>query len=136
MIREKQLNEAMGMLDEYEDVWLLGDFNIIREIDGSLSLAGDWKDAWMEGEGNTCASGDTYVPSKNPLIKNNSLPSGRPDRIFYKSGRYSFESIELIGTNPVISSHFGVLITMYQQEGQLHSTNTTPGIICTFNRPV
>ena len=136
LIREKQLNEAMGMLEEYEDVWLLGDFNIIREIDGSLSLAGDWKDAWMEEEGNTCASGDTYVPSNNPMIKNKSLPSGRPDRIFYKSRRYCFESIELIGTSPVVSSHYGVLVTLYQHEGHLPSPNTTTGIICTFNRPV
>lgn len=136
MIREKQLNEAMGMLDEYEDVWLLGDFNIIREIDGELSLVGNWKDAWMEGEGNTCASGDTYVPLNNSLIKNKALPSGRPDRIFYKSRHYCFESIELVGTNPVMSSHYGVLVTLYQREGQLPSPSTTPGVICTFNRPV
>ena len=136
MIREKQLNEAMGMLDEYEDVWLLGDFNIIREIDGSVKLAGDWKDAWMEGEGNTCTSGNTYVPSLNPLIKDKSLPSGRPDRIFYKSRRYSFESIELIGTDRVLSSHFGVLVTLYQHEGQLHPVSNTPGVLCTFDRPV
>lgn len=136
MIREKQLNEAMDMLDEYEDVWLLGDFNIIREIDGSLNLTGNWRDAWLEEEGNTCKSGDTYVPSKNPLIMNKSLPSGRPDRIFYKSRRYAFESIELVGTNPVLSSHFGILVTLYQHEGQLPSPSTTAGVICTFNRPV
>lgn len=137
MIREKQLNEAMEMLDEYEDVWLLGDFNIIREIDGSVSLTGDWRDAWMEGDGNTCPLGDTYVPAKNPLIKNKSLPSGRPDRIFYKSSRYCFESIELIGTNPVISSHFGILVTFYQHEGGHLPTSSTSGRHkCTFNRPV
>ena len=136
MIREKQLNEAMGMLDEFEDAWLLGDFNIIREIDGSQSLAGQWKDAWMEGEGNTCTSGDTYVPLNNPLIKNKSLSSGRPDRIFYKSRRYCFESIELVGTSPVISSHFGVLVTLYQHEGHLPSVSSTSGVICTFSRPV
>lgn len=136
MIREKQLNEAMAMLDEYDDVWLLGDFNIIREIDGTQSIAGDWKDAWIEEEGNTCASGDTYVPSSNPLIKNKSLPSGRPDRIFYKSRRYCFESIELVGTDPVISSHFGILLTLYQHEGHLPTASSTPRIICTFKRPI
>ena len=135
LIREKQLNEAMGMLDEYEDVWLLGDFNIIREIDGSLGLAGDWRDAWMEGDGNTCSSGDTYVPSSNPMIKNKSLPSGRPDRIFYKCRHYCFESIELVGTDPAISSHFGVLVSLFQHE-DLPSASTTTGVICTFNRPV
>ncbi|XP_065888741.1 uncharacterized protein [Dysidea avara] len=134
MIREKQLNEAMGMLDDHEDVWLLGDFNIMRDIDGPLSLGGEWKDGWLES-GSSCEDGDTFVPSKNPLIKNKGLPSARPDRIFYKSRRYCFESMELVGSDPVISSHFGVLLTLYQQEGNLADAMATPGVICAFNRP-
>jgi len=134
MIREKQLNEAIGMLDDHEDVWLLGDFNIMRDIDGPLSLGGEWKDGWLES-GSSCEDGDTFVPSKNPLIKNKGLPSGRPDRIFYKSRRYCFESVELVGSGPVISSHYGVLLTLYQQEGNLSDAKATPGVICAFNRP-
>lgn len=117
-IREKQLNEAFLSLAEDGDAFVLGNFCIDDDIDGDLTLQGGWKDAWLSIPGHSSSSGHTYDPEKNPLIKEDPLGPGRPDRIFFKTSHYKLDSVEIVGREPyepprgaavTVSTHYGLL---------------------------
>ena len=135
-VREKQINEAFLSLMDDEDCFVLGDFSLLNDIDGELYLSGDWHDSWItNGKGN----GETFVPAMNPLLKDKKAPSGRPDRIFFKSMRYKLESVEVVGKEPIsgtgthISSHFGVLTSFTPLE-QLNPPADFTEVPCFFKR--
>ena len=141
-IREKQLNEAFLSLANDEDVFILGNFCLDSDIDGDLTLEGGWKDAWLSIPGNSNSNGDTYVPGKNPLIKEDPLGPGRPDRIFFKTRRYKLDSIEIVGQEPyspsrgpavTVSTHYGLFAQFTPTEQVLpRSESTLVSVI--FNR--
>lgn len=134
-VREIQINEAFLSLKDDEDCFVLGDFSLVNDIDGDLHLSGGWHDSWVtNGKG----SGETVVPTMNPLLKGE-VPSGRPDRIFYKSMRYKLESVEVVGKEPIsgagihISPHFGVFASFTPLE-QLNPPADLTEVPCFFNR--
>lgn len=134
-VREIQINEAFLSLKDDEDCFVLGDFSLVNDIDGDLHLDGGWHDSWVtNGKG----SGETVVPTMNPLLKGE-VPSGRPDRIFYKSLRYKLESVEVVGKEPIsgtgihVSPHFGVLASFTPLE-QLNPPADLTEVPCFFNR--
>ena len=141
-VREKQLNEAFLSLVDDEDAFVLGDFCLDNDIDGDLTLEGGWKDAWLCIPGNTTSNGDTYVPDKNPLIKEDPLGPGRPDRIFFKTRRYKLDSIEIVGQEPyspargpavTVSTHYG-LFAQFTPTEQVLPKNKSTVVSVYFNR--
>lgn len=84
-IREEQLKEALEVLSPYENVCLLGDLNILDEVDGEVVLPSSWVDAWMSIPGHTHGGGYTISQNTSPFTsvrKRNGTSSGRLDRIF------------------------------------------------------
>lgn len=141
-IREKQLNEAFLSLADDEDAFVLGDFCLDSDIDGDLTLEGGWKDAWLCIPGNTTSNGDTYVPDKNPLIKEDPLGPGRPDRIFFKTRRYKLDTVEIVGQEPyspargpavTVSTHYGLFAQFTPTEQTLPKNKSTV-VSVYFNR--
>ena len=140
--REKQLNEAFLSLADDEDAFVIGDFCLDNDIDGDLSLDGGWKDAWLSIPGNSASNGDTYDPEKNPLIKEDPLGPGRPDRIFFKTRRYKLDSVEIVGREPyspargpavTVSTHYGLFAQFTPIDQPLPSNKTTL-VSVMFNR--
>lgn len=142
-LRERQLNEACLSMVEDEDAFVLGDFSLDNDIDGELTLKGGWMDAWLSIPGNTEASGYTYNPEKNPLIKEDPFGPGRPDRIFFKTRHYKLESMELVGVEPyqltggagvTISKHYGLLVQLSPLDTPKPKVVEPPIISASFKR--
>ena len=133
-LREIQMNEILLSLASSEDSIVLGDFSLLP-VDGQVSIHGGWSDTWLAVSGNTEEDGATYVPARNPLIKNKDEPTGRPDRIFAKLRRYKLESVEVVGNEDgaPISGHYGVLASFAQTDVPLPITTEEP-VVCIFNR--
>lgn len=107
-MREKQLSDACASMDQAEDAFLIGDFCIDGDFDGEVVLQ-QWADAWLSITGNTEANGYTYDPGKNLLCKGDTFGPGRPDRLIFKSRNFTLDTIELVGIEPPISKHYGLL---------------------------
>ena len=120
-MRERQLNQACYSLKNVESAFLIGNFCIDNDVDGTMVFQGGWKDAWLSIPGNTEASGCTYDPDNNPLIKDDPFGARRPDRLYFKSRHFELDSVEVIGMEPyksprgtevAISKHYGLLVTL------------------------
>lgn len=139
-IREKQLNQALFCLKDYEDCFFLGDFGLIDPLDGEIEYNGGWQDAYI-ALGSPPGSENTFVP-ENTLIKEKSIPSLRLDRALFKARRYALDGIQLVATEPDpkltthISNHYGILITFHLLDNASFLPATPPADVpCTFNRP-
>ncbi len=133
--REKQLNEVLQSMCEVDNAFLAGGFNIDSDIDGELTLQGGWEDAWLKC-GNTESSGYTYDPKNNPLIKDDPLGPGRPDRLFFKSRNYKLEGIEVVGNKhpSVVSTHYGILAHLSPLDIPNPKLTNHPSVFATFKR--
>lgn len=136
LLREQEINELMYELREHDEVFVLADLCLISGVDGVLELSGGWQDAW-EASGNSAMSGPTVDPEVNPLIK--SGQQDRPDRILFKTQRYSLDSTEIVGREKLggthVSPHFGLLSTFSPLDTILpdHPSTDLP---CSFLRPL
>lgn len=115
-IREEQLKEALEVLSPYENVCLLGDLNILDEVDGEVVLPSSWVDAWMSIPGHTHGGGYTISQNTSPFTsvrKRNGTSSGRLDRIFCKLLDFDVKEVRIVGdqmteSGILPSDHFGV----------------------------
>ena len=136
-LREIQLNQALLARPEDQDSFVLGSCGIINEIDGEVQLNSPWRDAWLDVDGHTPKNGDTYVPGVNPLIVDDKLFNGRPDRLLYKTRRYKLDSIEVLGKEvggSEVSPHFGLFSVFSPLEG-LRPPHEEEEVACFFDRP-
>lgn len=135
LIREQEINELMYELREHDDCFLLGDWSLISGVDGVMEFSGGWKDAWLSC-GKSSKSGYTVDPEVNPLIK--SGQRDRPDRILFKTQRYSLDSTEIVGTEKFkdvhISPHFGVL-SVFSPLDTILPDHPPTDLPCSFLRP-
>lgn len=141
-VRERQLNEALLSLMDDEDCFVLGDFNLMNEIDGEIHFNGGWRDAWLLVDGNTTKNGETHIPGTTPLNASSKDPRGRPDRIFFRARRYRMDSIEIVGKDPIsgpgvhVSPHFGLLASFSALDpANFLPFNDQPEVACFFERP-
>lgn len=135
LIREQEINELMYELRDHDDCFLLADMCLIGGIDGSLDLSGGWKDAWL-ASGKSPKEGHTVDPEANPLIK--SGQRDRPDRILFRTQRYSLDSTEVVGTEQCkgthISPHYGVL-SVFSPLDTILPDHLPTDLPCSFLRP-
>ncbi len=139
-VREVQVNQTLLSMDG-EDCFAVGDFSL-TDLDGKVRLQNEWKDAWVELNGEGGDTGNTLDPESNPLLQGDEVSRGRPDRILYRACRYKLESVEVIGKEPVsgvgvhVSSHFAVLASFSILEPSSFLPFTEQGpVACVFERP-
>ena len=116
LIREDQLMEAVQILTPHENACLLGDLNILDEIDGELVLPSPWIDAWLSVPGNTHSNGYTISQNTSPFAsvrQRNGTSSGRLDRVLCKLLDFEVKEVRVVGnkltkSGILPSDHFGV----------------------------
>lgn len=137
-VREEQLNQACGSLKHAQDAFLIGNFNLDRDIDGDLVFKGGWADAWLNIPGNTESNGCTYDPDKNSLIKDDEFGARRPDRFFFKSRHFKLDGMEVVGMEPILgialSKHYGLLARFSPLAGARDRVEQ-PNVAVQFKRP-
>lgn len=90
--------------------------------DGQPPLPGGWGDAWLHTQPPS-ATGLTYDPKANPMLKKGNRIRRRLDRVFTKLRAWRLVSSALVGTaalqgvsfegRPVLpSDHFGLHVTL------------------------
>ena len=135
LLREQEINELMYEIREHDECFVLADMGLISGVDGALDLSGGWKDAWL-ANGKSPKGGHTVDPEVNPLIK--SGQQDRPDRILYRTQRYSLDSTEVVGTQKFkgthISPHFGVL-SVFSPLDTILPDHPATDLPCSFLRP-
>ena len=144
LVREEQLKEAVKTLAPFENVCLLGDLNILDEIDGELVLPPPWIDAWLSVPGNTHSSGYTISQNTSPFAsvrQRNSTSSGRLDRVLCKLLDFEVKEVRVVGnklpkSGILPSDHFGVftVIRYLAKADKERKTSQTKGEIY-FKRP-
>ena len=136
LIREQEINELMYELRDHDDCFVLADMCLISGVDGELELNGGWQDAWL-ASGNSPKGGHTVDPEVNPLIK--SGQRDRPDRILFRTQRYTLDSTEVVGTEKIgethVSPHFGVL-SIFSPLDTILPDHPPTDLPCSFLRPV
>ena len=135
LLREQEVNQLMYELKEHDDCFVMADLSLLSGLDGELELCGGWQDAWL-ASGNSPKSGYTIDPEKNPLIKSGAR--GRPDRVLFKTQRYSLDSAEIVGTETFggthISPHYGVL-SVFSPLDTILPDHPATDLACSFLRP-
>lgn len=131
LIREQEINELMYEMREHDDCFIMADMSLLRGLDGDLELSGGWQDAWL-ASGHSEKSGNTVDPGANPLIK--SGQQGRPDRILFRTQRYSLDSTEIVGTEKLGGVHSGVL-SVFSPLDTILPDHPTTDLPCSFLRP-
>ena len=135
LVREQEINELMYEIRDHDDCFLLADLGVVSGIDGTLELSGGWKDAWLSS-GKSPKGGYTVDPEENPLIK--SGQRDRPDRILFRTQRYSLDSTEVVGTEKLkgthISPHYGVL-SVFSPLDTILPDHPASDLPCSFLRP-
>ena len=124
LIREEQLNEAVQILAPHENACLLGDLNILDEIDGELVLPSPWIDAWLSVPGNTHSGGYTISQNTSPFAsvrQRNGTSSGRLDRVLCKLLDFEVKEVRVVGnkltkSGILPSDHFGVFTVIRPSE--------------------
>lgn len=97
--REKQLQQSLDILNEYDNVCLMGDLNLEMKVDGEIQLPNEWFDAWLSIKNNTHLNGITWDPDKNPYIKMSEPQStyDRFDRVLCKLKNFGIQSVDIVG---------------------------------------
>lgn len=116
LVREQQLKEALQRLSLHDNVCLMGDLNIVDEVDGEVVLPSPWIDAWLSISGNTHNKGYTISLSTSPFAsvrRRNGTTSGRLDRVLCKLSGFEVTDVRVVGdkltdSGILPSDHFGV----------------------------
>ncbi|KXJ29807.1 Tyrosyl-DNA phosphodiesterase 2 [Exaiptasia diaphana] len=97
--REKQLQQSLEILNDYDNVCLMGDLNLELKVDGEIQLPHAWFDAWLSINNNTHLNGITWDPDNNPYVKMSEPESthDRFDRVLCKLKNFGIESIDIVG---------------------------------------
>ena len=117
LIREKQLNNSLKVLSEYENACLMGDLNLEQKVDGEIMLPKPWLDAWLSLPGNSHWNGFTYNPSINKMIPSGEYTKDRFDRVLCKLTNFKVKRMKIVGKKPLIpgvfpSDHFGIFTVL------------------------
>ena len=144
LVREQQLKEAMQLLTPYENVCLMGDLNILDEVDGELVLPSPWFDAWLSIPGHTHSKGYTVSLNTSPFAsvrRRNGTSLGRLDRILCKLSDFKVKEVRVVGnkltkSGILPSDHFGVfaVIKPIAKTNKPRKTTKTKDQVY-FNRP-
>lgn len=144
LVREEQLKEAMNLLTPYENVCLMGDLNILDEVDGELVLPSPWIDAWLSIPGHTHSKGYTISQNTSPFAsvrRRNGTSLGRLDRILCKLSDFKVKEVRVVGnkltkSGILPSDHFGVfaVIKPIAKTNKPRKTTKTKDQVY-FNRP-
>ena len=145
-IREEQLKEALQILDPYKNVCLMGDLNILDEVDGEVVLPSPWFDAWLSLPGNTHSSGYTVSQNTSPFAsvrKRNGTSKGRLDRILCKFSDFEVKEMKVVGnkltkSGILPSDHFGVfaIIKPITRTNRRRKVSQTESEEVYFKRPL
>lgn len=123
--REKQLAQSIRILNEYDDVCLMGDLNLEDKVDGEIQLPNPWIDAWLSVKNNSNLNGFTWDPHINTNIHLSEPDStkDRFDRVVCKLLNFAVESIEITGKKPVdglfFSDHFALYTKLKFGPGEM-----------------
>jgi tyrosyl-DNA phosphodiesterase 2 len=108
LTKQKQFNQILGSLAQFDNCIFLGDTNIIKKEEENFKYNHSlWTDCWEE-DGCFKNKQYTFDYKTNIFVKKY---QGRLDRIFYKSNDFKLNKFLLIGNThmPTPSHHYGLI---------------------------